>query len=322
MNNHHQSGMSRRGFCLCCIGGAAFAATGAWLTPAEVFAAAGNIVDMIRDEAAKAQINTRKLKGGVNVLSGSGGNIAVLTGDDGKVLVDAGITATRPRIEKALADLGDQPITHLINTHWHFDHTDGNEWLHSEGAEIIAQQNTLTHLSSAQRVQDWDFNFPASPPAALPTALMNSERTLKWNGATIILKHYDPAHTDGDISVTFEEADVLHTGDTFWNGIYPFIDYSTGGNIDGMIKAAAANVKATTSKTVVIPGHGPVGNHKQLVAFHDMLAHSRDNVAKLKKQGRSLEEVVAAKPTSRYDATWGKFVITPRFFTQLIYEGV
>jgi glyoxylase-like metal-dependent hydrolase (beta-lactamase superfamily II) len=322
MTSITHAGLTRRGFCLCCIGGAAFAATGAWLTPAEVFAAAGNVVDQIRGEAAKAIIKTRKLRGGVNVLSGSGGNIAVLVGDDGKVLVDAGITATRPRIEKALTALGAQPITHLINTHWHFDHTDGNEWLNSEGAEIMAHQNTLKHLSAAQRVDDWDFVFPPSPPAALPTSLMNAEHTVKWNNATIVLKHYDPAHTDSDISVTFQEADVLHTGDTFWNGVYPFIDYSTGGNIDGMIKAADANVAAATSETIVIPGQGPIGNKKQLVNFRDMLVSVRDNVAKLKQQGRSLDEIVAAKPSARYDATWGKFVINPRFFARLVYEGV
>ncbi|MDL2402165.1 MBL fold metallo-hydrolase [Rhizobium mayense] len=315
-------GLTRRGFCLCCIGGATFAATGAWLTPAEVFAAAGNIVDMIRGEAANAQIKTHKLRKDVSMLEGSGGNIAVLTGSDGKLLIDAGITATRPRIEDALTALGKEPIVRLINTHWHFDHTDGNEWLHGEGAAIMAHVNTLKHLSVAQRVNDWDFNFPASPAGALPTDLMNNERTVKLNDETIALKHYDPAHTDGDISVYFQEADVLHTGDTFWNGIYPFIDYSTGGNIDGMIKAADANVAATTNKTIVIPGHGPIGNKKQLIAYRDMLKAVRDNVARLKKKGHSLDEIVAAKPSAKFDAKWGKFVIDPRFFTQLVYEGV
>jgi len=170
----------------------------------------------------------------------------VLTGSDGKLFVDAGITASRVRILEAAAGLGRDPIRHLINTHWHFDHADGNEWLNGEGAAVIAHENTQKHLLSAQRVDDWDFNFPASPLAAAPSEIFSSERTLKLNRSTLHLKHYAPAHTDGDISVNFGEADILHVGDTYWNGIYPFIDYSTGGNIEGMIKATEQNLAAST----------------------------------------------------------------------------
>jgi glyoxylase-like metal-dependent hydrolase (beta-lactamase superfamily II) len=323
MTSKHDYAMSRRGFCFCCLGGATFAATGGWLTPAQVFAAATNLVELIRDDAAKASITTTKLRGGVSALSGSGGNMAVITGQDGKVLIDAGITATRPRIEQALADLGPQPISHLINTHWHFDHTGGNAWLNSEGAAIMAHPNTLKHLTSAQRVEDWDFNFPASPKTALPTSIMASdEQTLKLNGQTIRLKYYGPAHTDSDISVFFEEANVIHVADTFWNGIYPFIDYSTGGSIDGSIAAAHANVMTVADDTIVIPGHGPIGDKKQLMEFHHMLVGIRENVAKLKKDGRSVDETIAAKPTAQWDPVFGQFVISPALFTRLVYEGV
>ena len=133
----------------------------------------------------------------------------------------------------------------------------------------------------------------------------------------------NPAHTDSDISVTIPEADILHCADTYWNGIYPFIDYSTGGNIDGMIKATDANVAAVTDKTIVIPGHGnPVSNKAELAAYRDMLVAIRDNVAKLKQEGRSLDETIAAKPTAAFDAKWGQFVITPALFTRLVYKGV
>ena len=143
------------------------------------------------------------------------------------------------------------------------------------------------------------------------------------NGATLHLKHYGPAHTDSDISVTFSEADVLHAGDTYWNGIYPFIDYSTGGSLGGMIKAAEANVDAATDRTIVIPGHGnPVSNKAELSAYRDMLVAIRDNVARLKQAGRSLEETIAARPSAAFDAKWGQFVITPAFFTRLVYQGV
>ena len=206
------------------------------------------------------------------MLEGSGGNVAVLTGPDGKVLVDAGIGVSRPQMTKALADLGADPITHLINTHWHFDHTDGNAWLNSVGAKIIAQENTRRYLSQVQRVEDWDYNFLSPPASGFPSEVFASERALKLNGQSINLKHYSPAHTDSDISVTFAEADVVHVADTFWNGVYPFIDYSTGGSIDGMIAASDANLAATTDKTIIIPGHGqPVSNKAELKEFRDML---------------------------------------------------
>lgn len=313
---------TRRGFCLCCVASAAFAATGGWLTPRQVFAQARSIVDLIRAEAAQATITTERLRGNVSVLEGSGGNIAVLTGSDGKLLVDAGITASRPGIVEALAGLGTEPIERLINTHWHFDHTDGNEWLHAAGATILAHENTRKHLASTQRVEDWDFTFPPSPAGALPGEVLSSDQTLHHDGTTLALTVYEPAHTDSDIAAHFAEPDILHTGDTWWNGIYPFIDYSTGGSIDGMIRAAEKNVAATTDETIVIPGHGPIGNRAQLVEFRDMLVAIRRNVADLKAQGRSLDEIVAARPTAAYDPKWGNFVIGPDLFTRLVYAGV
>lgn len=315
--------LSRRGFCLCCLGSAAYAASGGWLTPSEVFAEARGIVSLIKDSAAISPIVVHKLRNNVSVLEGSGGNIAVLTGPDGKVLIDAGIDVSRPQITKALADLGSDPITHLINTHWHFDHANGNEWLHSVGAKIIAQENTRKHLSEIQRVEEWDYNFLPLSPAGLPSEVFATENTLKLNRSTIGLKYYGPAHTDCDISVTFAEADIVHVADTYWNGIYPFIDYSTGGSIDGMIAASDANLAATTDKTIIIPGHGPpVSNRSELKDFRDMLVAIRDNVATLKRQGRSRDEAVAARPTAAFDAKWGNFVIDPAFFTRMVYEGV
>jgi glyoxylase-like metal-dependent hydrolase (beta-lactamase superfamily II) len=315
--------LSRRHFCLCCMTGAAFAATGDWLSPRQAFAEARGLVTLIKDSAASSPVTSYKLRGNVSVLEGSGGNIAVLTGPDGKVLIDGGISVSRPQLTKSLSSLGPEPITHLINTHWHFDHTSGNEWLHSVGAKIIAHPNTRKHLSKIQRVEDWDYNFLPLPSGAIPNEVLSSNRKLKLNGASIELKPYRPAHTDGDLSVTFGEADILHVGDTYWNGIYPFIDYSTGGSIDGMIAASDANQAAATENTIIIPGHGkPVSNKSELKEFGDMLVGIRDNVAALKKAGRTLEETVSAKPTAAYDAKWGQFVIDPPFFTKLVYEGV
>jgi glyoxylase-like metal-dependent hydrolase (beta-lactamase superfamily II) len=315
--------LSRRHFCLCCIGGAAFAASNGWLTPRQAFAEARGLVSLIKDSAATSPIVTHRLRNNISVFEGSGGNIAVLIGGDGKVLIDAGIGVSRPQITKALAELGAEPVTHLVNTHWHFDHADGNEWLHSAGAKIIAQENTRKHLSEIQRVEDWDYNFLPLRPGGIPSEVFAAEHGLKLNGTSIGLKYYGPAHTDSDISVTFAEANIVHVGDTFWNGIYPFIDYSTGGSIDGMIAASDANLAATADDTIIIPGHGkPVSNKAELREFRDMLVAIRENVAKLKKQGKSRDETVAAKPTAAFDAKWGRFVIDPGFFTRLVYEGV
>ena len=315
--------LSRRGFCLCCVGGAAYAATGGWLSPRQAYAEARGLVTLIKDSAAASPITTYKLRNNISVLEGSGGNIAVLTGADGKVMVDAGIGVSRARVAAALAALGSEPITHLINTHWHFDHADGNAWLHAAGAKIIAQNNTRKHLSGIQRVEDWDYNFLPSPAGAIPGEVFAKEHKMKLNGLSLGLKYYGPAHTDSDISVTFGEANVVHVGDIYWNGIYPFIDYSTGGSINGTIAACDATLAAVNSDTIIIPGHGkPVSNKAELQEFRDMLVGVRDNVAKLKKAGKTRDETVAAKPSAAFDAKFGQFVIDPGFFTRLVYEGV
>ena len=257
------------------------------------------------------------------MLEGSGGNIAVLTGRDGKLLVDAGITASQPAISEALANISSDPVRHLINTHWHFDHTDGNEGLHSIGAKIAAHENTRKHLSETTRVEGWNFTFPPSPEEALPTKILKKEQKLLINGSSLVLEYYGPAHTDSDISVYFPEPDILHVGDTCWNGYYPFIDYSTGGSIDALIRAAEANIARVTDKTIIIPGHGPIANKSNLIEFRDMLRAIREKVSAFKKQGLSLAEVTAAKPTAAYDAgKWGRFFIDGSTFTSLVYAGV
>ena len=323
MTPAHSPIISRRGFCFCCVASATFAATGGWLSPRQAFAEARGLVSLIKDSAAVSPIVTHRLRNNISVLEGSGGNVAVLNGPDGKVLIDVGIEVSRQQMTKALENLGAEPITHLVNTHWHFDHTDGNAWLNSVGAKIIAQEKARERLSQVQRVEDWDYNFLPLPSGGAPSEVFASEHCLKLNGLSINLNHYRPAHTDCDASATFVEADVMHVGDTFWNGIYPFIDYSTGGSIDGMIAASDANLAATTDNTIIIPGHGkPVSNKSELREFREMLVAVRANVAALKRQGRSRDEIVAAKPTAAFDAKFGNFVIDPGFFTRLVYEGV
>jgi len=310
--------ISRRRF-IACTG---LAATAVCLVPHRLFGDEESLVVASRKAGETANITVQALRRNVSALIGSGGNIAVLPGDDGKLIIDSGFLGTRGKIAAALSSLSPDPIKHLVNTHWHFDHTDGNEWMHSAGATITAHENIRKHLSTTTRVEDWNFTFPASPAGAIPTDVFNADKTLHLNGATIALKYYGSSHTDGDISAYFIEADVLHTGDTWWNGHYPFVDYSTGGNINGMIKAAEANLAMVTDKTVVIPGHGPVGGKTEMIEYRDTLATIRNRVAAIKREGKSLNELVAAKPTASYDAKWGRGFVNGEFFTKLVYKGV
>ena len=310
---------SRRNF----ISSIGMAFTAAWLSERSLLAQheGDKLVNLIRGEAATAPIAVQTLRGNVSALMGSGGNIAVFNGPDGKLLVDAGITASRPHIEKALAALSAQPVKHLINTHWHFDHTDGNAWLHDAGATIIAHTNTRKHLSVATRVEDWNFTFERSPRGALPSEVFDTVRTEHVNGSAVALSHYAPAHTDSDIAVHFTDADILHVGDTWWNGVYPFIDRSTGGSIDGMIRATESNLARVGANTIIIPGHGPVGDKAQLTECLDMLVDVRATIARLKKEGKSLDEVLAARPTAAYDAKWGS-LIPPNLFARIVFADV
>lgn len=318
MINRPLTQTSRRQFLL--VGGLTVAA--ACFVPMRLFAQNANLVVDAFKESATAKIAVQTLRRNVSVLLGPGGNIAVLTGPDGKLVVDAEIVTARPNVSAALASINADPIKQLINTHWHFDHTGGNEWLHQAGASILAQENTRKHLLKDTRVEGWQYTFPAAPAGAIPSTVFKGEYTLHTNSTTLQLKKYLPAHTDSDISVLYEEANILHVGDTFWNRNYPFIDYSTGGSIDGQIRAAETNLAKVDEKTIVIGGHGAAGAKFDLVLFRDVLVEIRDKVATLKKQGRSLAEIVASKPGARYDAEWGNGFIDGRWFVKLVYQGV
>ena len=313
--------ISRRGF----LGGSAAVAGEAWMSQRVLPAQEVQQPDLVvsgRKAAADAKIATQKLRGGVYALMGSGGNIAVLPGPDGKVLVDSGIATSRPQILEALNSIGSEPMTHLINTHWHYDHTDGNEWMHTAGATIIAQEKCRARLSSVQEIKAFGATFPAAPKGAIPTKTFGEKDRMKLNGVTLSMAHYEPAHTDTDIWIYFVEADVLHAGDTWFNGAYPFIDYSSGGGINGMIKAADRNLSTAGPDTIIIPGHGPIGNRRQLQEYRNVLVDARDRVATLKQQGKTLPNVIAAKPTAQYDATWGAGFMKPEVFLRLVYQGV
>jgi glyoxylase-like metal-dependent hydrolase (beta-lactamase superfamily II) len=291
------------------------------VSPRSLFAQTDPVAQM-RAAGRDAKVTTQPLRGGVSALIGAGGNIAVLPGRDGKVIIDSGYATAQPQIIAALDAISSDQINHLINTHWHFDHTDGNGWMHTSGAKIHAHVNTLKRLSTSQTNAFFGVTFPPAPAGALPTETFTDTRTLLINDITFHLAHYAPAHTDSDISIYFTQPDILHVGDTWFNGFYPFIDYGSGGSIDGMIHAANRNLMIVTRDTMIIPGHGPIGNKPQLAEFRDVLTTARDKVAALKKQGLTLEAVIAAKPMAAYDAKWGAGFMQPPAFLGLVYQGV
>jgi len=297
------------------------AVAASWVGVGKLFGQA-DVIAQMRASGATAKIAVVPARRGVSVLMGSGGNIAVLPGKDGKLLVDSGFSTSKTQITEALNGLGAEPPKTLIDTHWHFDHTDGNEWMHAARATIVAHENTKKRLSTPQVIAAFHASFPPSPAGAIPTVVFSDSDSLQTNGERIELKHYAPAHTDTDISVHFVNADVLHVGDTWFNGFYPFIDYSTGGNIDGMIAATKLNLGRAGATTVIIPGHGPIGDRMVLAEYASMLQAVREKVAALKQQGKSVEAVVAEKPTGAFDARWGGGFMNGEGFTRLVYQGV
>ncbi|MFM0203638.1 MBL fold metallo-hydrolase [Paraburkholderia fungorum] len=271
---------------------------------------------------ADADLVVEPLRGNITVLMGSGGNITVLSGKDGKFLVDAGISKSQVKVQAALDKISPAPLKYVVNTHWHWDHTDGNAWMHAAGATIVAQKNTLRHLTETTHVNAWNWTFEPVPAGARPTLIVDHEKTFNFDGTRIEVENFGHGHTDGDVWIYFKKADVLALGDTFWNGIYPYIDNEDGGDINGAIEWANKAVAFTTDHTIVIPGHGAVGTRAQLIEFRDMLVAVRDNVAALKKQGKSLDEIIAAKPTAAFDAKWGNFVFNGDQFTKMVYAGL
>jgi glyoxylase-like metal-dependent hydrolase (beta-lactamase superfamily II) len=320
MPSYTSPAISRRRFLANTATAAAACLVSKNLAPQKLFAQSlEDFLTRARAANANNKITPTPLRRNVTALRGAGGNIVVLPSKEGKLIVDSGYASCQTQLTAALAAINADPIQVLINTHWHFDHTDGNDWMHSAGATIWAHENTRYRMSSTQNIVAYKAIIPPAPTGALPTILVNTYRHLSDATNNLKLTHYEPAHTDTDLSVYFTEADILHCGDTWWNYLYPFIDYSSGGNVDGMIAAATQNLAAVTDNTIIVPGHGPIGNKAQLTEFHDMLVTTRDNVAKLKKEGKTLEETVAAKPTAAFDAKFGE---KPAAFIGYVYQGV
>jgi glyoxylase-like metal-dependent hydrolase (beta-lactamase superfamily II) len=313
--------MNRRGFLR--MGAAVSAAT--LLAPRWISAQAAAprpSLDTMREAALKTPIKTTKLYDNVFLLQGAGGNMAAQFGDDGINLIDSSFSTAAPAILDAINTIDKEAAGTLINTHWHFDHTDGNERLNAAGFSILAHKKTRERISTPQTIKAFGLSIPAAARAAWPTPTFDSSLQLWLNDDSIDLVHFDPAHTDTDIYIHFHNANVLHVGDTWFNGFYPFIDESSGGNIGGMIKANEKALAVAGASTKIIPGHGPLGNKADLQSFHDMLTGVRDKVAALKSAGASEQEAIAKKPTAQWDAVWAKGTLAPDVFAGIVYRTV
>jgi len=268
------------------------------------------------------EIKVVPVAGGISMLEGQGGNLGVSVGEDGVFLIDDQYAPLTDKILAAIKGLSDRPIRFVLNTHWHGDHTGGNENLGKAGTLIVAHDNVRVRMSTEQFIKAFNSTVPKSPKDALPVVTFNDTVTFHLNGEEIHAFHVPPAHTDGDSVVHFRNADVVHTGDLFFNGLYPFIDVSSGGSVDGVIAAVEKILAMTGEGTKLIPGHGPLGTRADLIAYRDMLQSIRASVAALVAAGKNLEEVKAAGPTAAFDEKWGQGFLSPDNFLAIVYTSL
>jgi cyclase len=276
----------------------------------------------MRAQMGSAPIQSQPLAENLTLLSGPGGNVVVLNGPDGKIVVDTFLMPAWPKLKETLDGLGNAPLKTVIDTHWHFDHTDNNANLHAAGATVLAHENTKTRMAEPHDSAVLGLHVPASPADALPQQTFSTSQKLQANGEIVMLQYFQPAHTDTDIYIHFQKANVIHMGDTFFNGFYPVIDASTGGKIDGMIVAADKVLPLADNNAKIVPGHGPLGDKADLTKYRDMLVVARDRVQKLKSAGKSADEIVASKPLADLDPVWGHGMLSSDLFVQVIYSAL
>jgi glyoxylase-like metal-dependent hydrolase (beta-lactamase superfamily II) len=296
--------------------------TGLVLLVAAILAAAASPARAQDRDFTSVEIAAKPIRGGVYMLTGAGGNMAVSAGGDGVFLVDDQFAPLTEKITAAIREIQDEPVRFVVNTHWHGDHTGGNENLGEAGAVIVAHGNVRQRMSVEQFQKMRDRTIPASPEGALPVITFTDALTFHLNGESVHVFHAPPAHTDGDSVVHFQGADVLHAGDIFFNGTYPFIDIDSGGSIEGIIEAQERILSLCGDDSVIIPGHGPIANAADLRKTRQMLTTVRDRVRNAIASGMKLEELIASNPLADLNGEWGGGFIEPTQMLTIVYADL
>ena len=273
--------------------------------------------------ADDSQITSQRLRPGLHVLmSGKNGNVGVWSGADGIVVIDDSLAPLAPRVVEAIGRIAEGPIRFVINTHWHPDHTGGNELIGKSGGIIFAHENVRTRLSEEQFIELVNMRVPPAPAAALPVVTFADSITFFLNGDRLDVVHMSDAHTDGDAVLWWKAANVVHTGDVYLNGTYPFIDLDSGGTLAGLVAATEAILARVDDATIVIPGHGPISNRREVSEYRDMLVTVGRRIREGVESGRNLDEVLASRPTAEFDARYGQGFMSPTRLVGILYRDL
>ena len=273
-------------------------------------------------QSNEVEIMTVPVAAQLYMLSGEGGNIGLFIGDDGTFLIDDQFAPLTEKIVAAIKSVGGDFPKFLINTHYHGDHTGGNENLGQGGTLIFSHDNVRERLSTGSFIEAFNMKREAMPREGLPVVTFSADISFHLNGESLSAIHVPHAHTDGDSFIYFKKANVIHAGDIFFNGFYPFIDVTHGGSLKGMIKAADKILSLADDKTKIIPGHGPMGDKAQLAGYRQMLWTAYERLRKLKAEGKTAQEAVAAKPLADLEGTWGDGIFNSDRWVEIIYSGV
>jgi cyclase len=296
--------------------------TGATLPVAAQGGAGETVIQKATEQFDNSPLQTISLGNGVFLFCGDGGNVTAVVDRASTLLIDSGMDSRAVELNDAIFKATARPVTQLVNTHWHFDHTGGNAFFGSSGVTIIAQENVKRQLSSVREVPFIGLRDGDYPEQALPTVTYSSTMALRHGSTQLRLANYGSAHTDGDTIIYIAPANVAVVGDIFSNAFYPIIDLTSGGSIDGLILSLDRILAQTDEQTKIVPGHGPVATRADLQAYRDMLAQVRQRVKSQIATGKTMNETVATAPTKDFDAKWGSGYVTSDVFTKLVYSSL